>query len=185
MQDSEMQELLVNRHAQSVTEHANESLRLRLPDGPSQNAGDSDAPGQNLKSNIVLQAHHAASKGIGVSEKLKLKFMGGGEIRRMNGKVVGSPGPDRARRVESLMISAANRRLVTARRWILARCWAAVASCPMRRGGGFVPDSARRWLLGLPVLPDAAARRRRPARCGAAPAVASSQSAEFHQCEPE
>ena len=30
---------------------------------------------------------------------------------------------------------------------------AAVASCPMRRGGGFLPDAARRWLL---------------ARCGAA-----------------
>ena len=24
---------------------------------------------------------------------------------------------------------------------------AAVASCPMRRGGGFLPDAARRWLL--------------------------------------
>ena len=32
---------------------------------------------------------------------------------------------------------------------------AAVAACPMRRGGGFLPDAARRWLL---------------ARCGAAEA---------------
>ena len=34
-----------------------------------------------------------------------------------------------------------------ARRWLLARCGAAVASCPKRRGGGFLPDAARRWLL--------------------------------------
>ena len=34
-----------------------------------------------------------------------------------------------------------------ARRWLLARCCAAVASCPMRRGGGFLPDAARRCLL--------------------------------------
>ena len=34
-----------------------------------------------------------------------------------------------------------------ARRWLPARCGAAVASCPKRRGGGFLPDAARRWLL--------------------------------------
>ena len=33
-----------------------------------------------------------------------------------------------------------------ARRWRLARCGAAVASCPVRRGGGFLPGAARRWL---------------------------------------
>ena len=41
------------------------------------------------------------------------------------------------------------------RRWLLARCGAVVASCrgPMLCRGGFLPDAARRWLL---------------ARCGAA-----------------
>ena len=33
-----------------------------------------------------------------------------------------------------------------ARRWRLARCGAAVASCPMQSGSGFLPDVARRWL---------------------------------------
>ena len=33
------------------------------------------------------------------------------------------------------------------RRWLLARCSAEAASCPMRRGGGFLPDAARRWRL--------------------------------------
>ena len=33
------------------------------------------------------------------------------------------------------------------RRWLLARCCAAVAACPMRRGGGVLPDAARRWRL--------------------------------------
>ena len=43
--------------------------------------------------------------------------------------------------------------LDAARRWRLARCGAAVASCPMRCGGGVLPYAARRWPL---------------ARCGAA-----------------
>ena len=36
-----------------------------------------------------------------------------------------------------------------ARRWLPARCGAAVASCqgPMRRGGGFLPYAVWRWLL--------------------------------------
>ena len=34
-----------------------------------------------------------------------------------------------------------------ARRWLLARCCAAVASCPVRLGGGFWPGAARQWLL--------------------------------------
>ena len=34
-----------------------------------------------------------------------------------------------------------------ARRWLLARCCAVVVSCPVQRGGGFLPDVARRWLL--------------------------------------
>ena len=46
-----------------------------------------------------------------------------------------------------------------ARRWLPARFCAAVASCPVLRGGGFLPDAARRWLL---------------ARCGAAVASLSS-----------
>ena len=32
-------------------------------------------------------------------------------------------------------------------RRLLARYGAAVASCPLRRGGGFLPGAARRWLL--------------------------------------
>ena len=69
----------------------------------------------------------------------------------------------------------------TVRRWLLARCGAAVASCPVRRGGGFLPAAARRWLLarccaamascplrrGGGYLPDAA-RRWLLARCCAA-----------------
>ena len=35
----------------------------------------------------------------------------------------------------------------TARRWRPARCCAAVASCPMWLGGGFLPDAARLWRL--------------------------------------
>ena len=75
-------------------------------------------------------------------EKLKLKLMNGGDIRLMNVKVM-------CARVE-----CANRRRSgggflpdAARRWLLARCCAAVASCPMRHGGGFLPDAARWWLL--------------------------------------
>ena len=75
-------------------------------------------------------------------------------------------------------------RWLPARRWRLARCCAAVASCPVLRGGaavasclvlrggGFLPDAARRWLLarccaavascpmqrGGGFLPDAARR---------------------------
>ena len=57
--------------------------------------------------------------------------MGGGEIRRMNVKAV-------VARVES----------ETARRWLLARCSAAVAlTCMMLRGCGFLPDAAQWWLL--------------------------------------
>ena len=41
----------------------------------------------------------------------------------------------------------------TERQWRLARCGAVVASCPMLRGGGVLPDAARQWRL---------------ARCGAA-----------------
>ena len=52
-----------------------------------------------------------------------------------------------------------------ARWWPIARCCAAVASCPVLRGGGFLPGAARRCRGGF--LPGAA-RRWLLARCGAA-----------------
>ena len=58
------------------------------------------------------------------NEKLKLKRMGGGEMRRMNMKVMGA-------RFGCCWSE-------TARRWLPARCGAAVASCPMWRGDGFL-----------------------------------------------
>ena len=45
------------------------------------------------------------------------------------------------------------RRADAARRWLLARCCAAVASCPMLRGGGFLPDPVLRWLLARCCAP--------------------------------
>ena len=62
------------------------------------------------------------------------------ENRGCKGRIIDSNVANQRRRCGAFLPDAA-------RRWLLARCCAAVATCPMLLCCGFLPDAARGWLL--------------------------------------